>query len=360
MEVRTNEKGRGVYANKEYQPWDIVYVERRIFAISSICNQDYIATAQRTKNSHQTGSFLNRMLSFIASAPDSKVKSQHAHLKFPLLYLREGGKLESMSHLARVPSLGVTDKQIRNVAKNFKVSRDDLKSIAQIVQANGFSIPGLFFTEIGMALFDKGSMFNHSCDPNAFTFITYDKLIVFARKSIAAGEEVTISYKPLCVPDIDQLLGFECKCGNCKGRDSTILKEVYNHFIEVQTIQERIDYLIDRAKEVPSAEFIQLLIESYYEIWAIGKTYREKDLYKVLQKFKFRAPDSTWIEAHLLALILASRLNFVDHIPKIHENIKTFLSNPDIIEHIIVTTTLIPHLYHNVLIDVLGKLNLLP
>lgn len=30
MEIRTNSKGRGVYATKTYQPWEIIHVESDI------------------------------------------------------------------------------------------------------------------------------------------------------------------------------------------------------------------------------------------------------------------------------------------------------------------------------------------
>lgn len=359
MEVRENSKGRGIYATKKYQPWDMIHVESAIFAISSVCTKEYVESAKKTKDKHSTESFVGRMLSFVASAPASKVKSQHAHLKFPLLYLLNGGKAERFSHLAKTSKLGVTDKQIRTVAKTFKLSKEDLKLLAQVVQANGFSIPGLFFTEIGMSIFDKGSMLNHSCNPNAFTFITYDKMIVYARKPIDPNEEITISYKPLCVPDTAKLLDFECQCGSCH-RDFTILQEVYDQWGKAQTLEERIDYMLERCREIPAAEFIQLLIESYYEVWAKNATYREKDIYEVIQKFKLKEPDTTWIEAQLLSMILAVRLGYSDHLLDIMEKLRPFIQNKDIIEHIVVATTLIPHIYHETLISILGKLNLLP
>lgn len=359
FEIKNNEKGRGVYSTKSYQAWDIIHVEKAVFAISSICTRKNVELAKANKSKHSKESFIYRMLSFIASAPDSKVRNQHIHLKFPIIYLKSGGSESVVSHLAKNPKLEVTDKQIRNTAKNFNISKDELKSLAQITQANGFSIPGLFSLEIGMNLFDKASMFNHSCDPNAFTFITYDKVIVYARRSIAEGEEITISYKPLCVPNISELLDFECKCGHCD-RKSTILEASYAKFIENRTCQSRIDNMLEIGLEVPSSEHVQLLIESYYDVWSKNQTYRETDLYAVLKRFKLKEPDGTWIEAQLLALVIAHRQGLSDHFPLLQENLQPFLQNKDIIEHIVVTTTLIPNVYHDNLIEILGKMGVLP
>lgn len=136
MEIKDNSKGRGLYATKEYQPWDVIHVESAIFSNSSICNKEYMEIARKTKDLHVEGSFINRMLTFIARAPDDKIKIQHPHIKFPLIYLLNGGKVEKLSHLARAPNLGVTDNQIKKVARTFKVNKDDLKLLAQVLTQN--------------------------------------------------------------------------------------------------------------------------------------------------------------------------------------------------------------------------------
>jgi hypothetical protein len=372
MEIQENSKGRGSYSTKEYQPWDLIHVESAIFSCSSMCNKEYTTIAKQTKDQHVKDSFLNKMLTFISRTPDDKIAKLHPQLKFPVLYLLHGGKVEAVSHLAQTPKIGVNTKQIEKAARMFKISKDDLKLLTHIFQANGFSIPGLLFSEIGMALFDKGSMFNHCCNPNAFSFITYDKMMIYARKSIYVGEEITISYKPLCIPDTFNLLEFTCQCGHCD-RKTTILNETYYRFSQPQQLQDRIDYMLERSLDIPtlvlqsgteelrstSSAHVELLIESYYELWPSNKTYREKDLYEVLRKFQNHT-SATWIESQLLALILSSRLNYPDHQAEILEKLKPFVYNRDIIEHIVVVTTIIPHMYHSNLINILAQLELTP
>lgn len=299
------------------------------------------------------------MLNFIANTPNTKIKNQHAHLKFALHYLQNGGKAEVLSHLAQNPKLGVTDKQIRNAAKTFKLNKDDVKTISQVVRANSLSIPGLFFPEIGITLFDQGSMFNHSCDPNTFIFLTYDKMIVFARKVIAIDEEITFRYVPSCIPESFKLLSFECQCGKCN-QVSLNVKEIYEKWSHTTVPQLRIDYLLDRTDEILSTERVKLLVESYYEIWIHNNTYREDDLYNILRKFKLQEPDTTWIESQFLLLVLAFRLGRSDHLPEIKERLQPFLNNKDIIEHIVVCTTMVPHIYHNSLIEILMKMGVTP
>lgn len=359
MKIYNNSKGRGLYATKEYQPWDLIYVESTVFSCSSVCNKEYIKISQETKNQHEEGSFINRMLNFISHAPNDRIMKLHPQLKFPVIYLLNNGKLESISHLARASKIKVNDKTIRKIAIEFKINKDDLKSLIYIFQANGFSVPGLFFKEIGIAIFDKGSILNHACDPNALVYITYDKMSIYARKPISIDEEITISYKPLFIPDISSLLDFKCQCGNCD-RNSTILKEVYDQFNQIQTVHKRIDYMIDRWNEIPSSERIELLIESYYELWIKNGTYREKELYSVLQKFNSHVPNVTWIDSWFLCLILASNLGLSDHFPNILEKIKLFVNDKNIIEHIVVATTLIPHAYHQNLSNILIQLGLTP
>jgi hypothetical protein len=231
-----------------------------------------------------------------------------------------------------------------------------------LFQANSFSIPGLFFTDIGVSLFDYGSMINHSCDPNAFAYITYDKMIIYARKPIKVNEEITISYKSLCVPNASSLLEFKCQCGSCN-LESKELKDIYCKFIQTQSVQDRIDYMIKQCllhESGKRSEILQLLIESYYDIWAKNQSYREKDLYNLLNKFKYDLPSNTWIDSQLLRLILAQRMNRLDDIPDIIDGIKAFVTNNDIMENIVVITTIIPTAYHVNLIGILTRLGYAP
>jgi hypothetical protein len=132
MEVLENNKGRGLYATQAYQPWDLIHTDKAICSISSVYNKDYIQIANKTKDSHVKGSFINLIMSFIGSCPDGKIKSADPSLKVPLIYLLNGGKADTISHLAKASKLYVTNNLISKTARQFNVSKDDLKLVALI------------------------------------------------------------------------------------------------------------------------------------------------------------------------------------------------------------------------------------
>jgi hypothetical protein len=78
----------------------------------------------------------------------------------------------------------------------------------------------------GRALFPGIAMVNHDCNPNARTFQeggggSLPRRVLEARRDIAAGEEVTISYlpttwvKPARAARLAAVWGFACACGRC-------------------------------------------------------------------------------------------------------------------------------------------------
>eukprot|EP00899_Mesostigma_viride_P025193 jgi/Mesvir1/5859/Mv00648-RA.2 len=75
----------------------------------------------------------------------------------------------------------------------------------------------------GSGFFPTSSLFNHSCVPNATYFFLGDIMLVSATTRVAAGEEVTLSYKggfgAHLVGDERRLLekawGFRCRCPLC-------------------------------------------------------------------------------------------------------------------------------------------------
>jgi hypothetical protein len=109
--------------------------------------------------------------------------------------------------------------EIKTVAKYLKeksrtpfelappTSKTDLEQMIRIYRSNGFAITGLFCDEIG------ASMFNHSCEPNAFAYITFSKCYIYARKPIKAGEEITINYVPRVIVEPNSSCDFRCCCG---------------------------------------------------------------------------------------------------------------------------------------------------
>ncbi len=60
---------------------------------------------------------------------------------------------------------------------------------------------------------DATAFINHSCGPNCFSRVLHRRLLFFALRDIAAGEEITLDYTPSQHP------GRPCTCGadNCRG-----------------------------------------------------------------------------------------------------------------------------------------------
>ena len=344
MEVRINEKGRSVYATKDYQQWDIIHSEEPIFSMSGIMKPEYKAIAQNSKGK---SSFAERLSSFILTAPDVKISNQHPHLKFPLIFLKHRKDITKASDLAKTPKTEFTEKQLKNIAKAYQVDKDDLRTLIQITQANGFAIPGLFSPQIGLILFKTGSMFNHCCNPNAFALITYNRMIVYAKRPIKAEEEITFSYKPLCLPEIKSVLEFDCECGFCQDKVPGVSQKVYDQFNKVQSYQSRIDNLYTTIANTPTWPYMQLLIEAYYEPWILNQIYREDELFELIKKME-PTVDDTWLECQLLGLAIAQRKGRQEDSVMFANILKPFL-NSDIKEHIIVCACLMPHIYHNIL-----------
>ncbi|MBA3713029.1 MAG: SET domain-containing protein [Pyrinomonadaceae bacterium] len=55
---------------------------------------------------------------------------------------------------------------------------------------------------------------NHSCEPNAESFVSGKRVWVWSRKDIQAGEEITMDYGPAYVEDY--ILPVGCKCERCR------------------------------------------------------------------------------------------------------------------------------------------------
>ena len=58
-------------------------------------------------------------------------------------------------------------------------------------------------------------LLNHSCRPNAFLRIFRERVEVYARRDIRAGEEITVDYV-----ESPHSGGMKCRCGHKECRDS--------------------------------------------------------------------------------------------------------------------------------------------
>ena len=97
--------------------------------------------------------------------------------------------------------------------------------ILRRISLNAFMITDTTLQAIGIGLYLRASLFNHSCDPNATQSFIFDgnsyRLRVYANRSIAKGEEIHISYIDLTYPNwwrrqqLWRSYGFFCNCSRC-------------------------------------------------------------------------------------------------------------------------------------------------
>jgi hypothetical protein len=150
--------------------------------------------------------------------------------------------------------------------KETHLSREHLEKMASIYLSNNFVIESLFGGNIGTSMFDRGSMFNHDCDPNAFQVVTYNKLLIYARKKISAGQEITITYKALgLAASSSSNLAFPCQCGHCN-QVPVVPDEFLTRIQECSTYEDSIDWtwqaLVLEENPVLLISYVRILLEN--------------------------------------------------------------------------------------------------
>lgn len=123
---------------------------------------------------------------------------------------------------------------VQMIASKFGMPRRDALLFERKVQRNQFGLGSRLCGELfsdGEGLFPLCSSFNHSCHPSAGWQPLDGALVVVAMRSIAAGEEVCISYHDRSEPGFkrsQKLLdshGFVCTCERCTAPPGSALFE---------------------------------------------------------------------------------------------------------------------------------------
>lgn len=340
MEVRENEKGKGIYATKDYQPWEIIHSEN---SLMTICTSHF-------PNKVLGNADIDKKFDKFVTSHREDIRKYH-EAKYGVIL----GKLKDQQILSLAETkVSIPRNVLRNAEKASGISREKIEKLTRIYRANNFSINGLFGNDIGTAMFYTASFFNHSCDPNAFALVTYNKIIVYARRSIQVGEEITIPYSSIGVHSKDKLT-FKCLCGNCD-KVQRIPEEIMKQFEDISNFEDSIDFIFDKIKEEKDDNilnaYMKLLLESYYEIWATGRDHRLDDLYKIIIEMDL-SPYIVIMEAYLVALTIAYRKGLKEDFEKLKPYVRIFLRDTVLIEHIIICIRLAPHHYHQDLLSAL-------
>jgi hypothetical protein len=93
------------------------------------------------------------------------------------------------------------------------------------------AVASLGVAAVGIGLFARASMFNHSCEPTAEFRYEGGRLVALATRDVAAGEGLLVSYTD-CYQERDERraelhgkYGFECDCPRCADRERAAVQD---------------------------------------------------------------------------------------------------------------------------------------
>jgi hypothetical protein len=115
--------------------------------------------------------------------------------------------------------------------------------------------------DVGKAIAIQQSALNHSCRPNSLSYYHQNRLEVRAKRDIAAGEEVTISYIDVTLrrkkrqKQLLRMWDFICRCDRCEAGDTPEeleamekLKEVAEYMTSLNQ-EDRCAVILDKMME---------------------------------------------------------------------------------------------------------------
>jgi hypothetical protein len=158
-----------------------------------------------------------------------------------------------------------------HVDKSIDIPLQKLVHLYDIFLTNSFKITST--NQItGLALFEKVSSINHSCDPNAFWSIQWNwksdkgpSIIIYSIREINKGEPITISYGPFAFlssrTQRSKSLGFHCFCQMCTTNEFLLFHEKKdNCFTSCYTSVETLKRIIKSKEEpVSSSSLIKMI-----------------------------------------------------------------------------------------------------
>ncbi|GAA5837338.1 hypothetical protein JCM9279_005657 [Rhodotorula babjevae] len=193
-EIEGRGGGRGVVATRDIKAGELLLVEKA-FATGETDGAHVVMGFDIVRNMASSASKMALVEACAAKIQDDPSAAA-------LLYTLHGGS--SFKPIGN-PVLGA--QQDREVVTSAGPACADIGRIEEICLVNSFSLingesvdDGHDKLKDGSALFLGGSLFNHSCTPNA-SWSTYgDVQVVRARAPVKAGEEVFIAYVPAETP----------------------------------------------------------------------------------------------------------------------------------------------------------------
>lgn len=122
---------------------------------------------------------------------------------------------------SRIEAFQAFFEVVKDCFGEFTPPKDEMLEIYGRILINSFNIMNVENLPIGIGLYLEGSVFDHSCEPNATVVFDGKKLIVRAIKELSEDETIYISYTSLHHPTAKRRAAlreqyyFECGCSRC-------------------------------------------------------------------------------------------------------------------------------------------------
>ncbi|CAB4398129.1 unnamed protein product [Rhizophagus irregularis] len=170
--------------------------------------------------------------------------------------------LKLMNHRTEqsINNLKSFEKISNNTYENLnfnKISKDDLINYLCVFYCNNFNLHDNQLFVYGEGTFPIGSLFNHSCRPNAIVMYDGAVQIIKCIEVINVGEEINISYIDVALDRVtrkkmlQEKYFFECQCSRCS------VQERYSG------IFSKIDQLIEEKDQVITKKDFNTSLENW-------------------------------------------------------------------------------------------------
>lgn len=154
--------------------------------------------------------------------------------------------------------------------KSINIPLQKLVHLYDLFLTNAFKITSTSQLR-GLALFNKVSSINHSCDPNAFWSIQWNwnsdkgpSMLVYSIREIAKGEPITISYGPFAYLSSrvqrSKSLGFNCLCQMCTTNEFLLTPQQKDErFVSCYRSVETLKRMVKSKEPIATSSLVQLI-----------------------------------------------------------------------------------------------------
>ncbi|CAG8673267.1 18639_t:CDS:2 [Rhizophagus irregularis] len=222
--VENENKFRSIITNKKIDIGKTIIISHPLISFPILtynkirCDQ----CLKKKENNLQTCSKCQRVYYCDRSCQKSSWISHHK-LLCPL-YKKSKNNMDEEITEQSINNLKSFEKISNNTYENLnfnKISKDDLINYLCVFYCNNFNLHDNQLFVYGEGTFPIGSLFNHSCRPNAIVMYDGAVQIIKCIEVINVGEEINISYIDVALDRVtrkkmlQEKYFFECQCSRC-------------------------------------------------------------------------------------------------------------------------------------------------